>query len=131
MCNDHRWRPREFDHWQKITARIIAGVTVNERIDVVAVGGFQQRVSISGRLQHGDRADIAGRPRTVLNNDLAAEIFRQAVGDDATDHIKATAGAKTNHQQHRLVRILSLHLRLRRRQAQHRQCGGTHLQSLG
>src|SRR5207237_9101982 len=79
-----------YRHWREIASWIVAQVLVQSRVERhVRQTPDEQRVAIGCRRRHGLRADERAATRAVLDDERLAELRRQALGDEAPDHVVA------------------------------------------
>jgi len=65
----------------------------------------EQRVAVGRRRRDGLRADERAAARAVLDDERLAELRRQALGDEAPDHVVAAAGRARHDDVHCAARV--------------------------
>ncbi|MNK86304.1 hypothetical protein D3C87_1062120 [compost metagenome] len=104
--DEHIADGRGVDDRQQIAAGLVARIGVEKLIDGQdARGAEQQRLAIGRGLGHHGGADIAARARAVLDDDRLLERNRQALGQQASDHVGRSAGREGHDQRDRTLRI--------------------------
>ena len=80
-------------------------VFIERYIDGVGRSDQQKRVTVRRCPQGRLGADIAGRPRSVLDYELLPEMFRQPLSDDARSNVGRPPSGKPDDDAHRPRRI--------------------------
>ena len=112
-------RPMDADR-REVARKVEIQVLIKRGVDGIGRDGLQQRIAVRRRVGDDFGADIAGRARAVVDDELLAEPLRQRLADEARDDVGRQARRIADDDVHRPRRIIE-----RRRAAwRQRQRGG-------
>ena len=90
---------------QTTADKIVFEVVVERRVDCGRYVDQEQRIAVWGRLCHDFGADVAGRTRPAIDEELLAEPLRQPLTDKPRDDVGCTTGREANDDVHWTRRI--------------------------